>query len=62
MTAIPARSGAGMNAYCGSTRYRICVDTGGGIPLAKQVQPQTLKPFIGGCQSPLQTFPRQKCK
>ncbi len=56
LTASPARSGAGVNAYCGSTRYRNCVPSG--VPVA----PRSSQPIGGGCTSTIDVAGAVSCK
>ena len=58
--ASPLRGGAGVNDYCGSTRYVTCELVGGVIPVA----PLPLLPNGGGqtCTSSAETVPANPCR
>ncbi len=51
---VPARAGAGVNTYCGSTAYRNCIDFGGSSGKLPQVHTQNVSqalPIGQGCQA-----------
>ncbi len=48
--AVPARGGAGINPYCGSTSYRNCIDFGGGGPIPARPKNQSSALPVG-CQA-----------
>lgn len=62
---FPARAGAGVNTYCGSTTARFCVDNGGssGIPFQQQISSVIPKQQIAtGCFASSQVTPPVPCK
>jgi len=57
---LPARPAApGLNAYCGSTSHRDCIDIGS-VPLAR---PQSLgvQPLVKGCRATISSVPAVGC-
>lgn len=57
---IPARSGAGVNGYCGSTTTRQCIDDGPIQQILQSTKPMRLP--IGGCRAFANSGPPVRCK
>ncbi|HSO37857.1 MAG TPA: hypothetical protein VLT33_35260 [Labilithrix sp.] len=61
---LPARAGAGVNTYCGSTTYRTCIDygsSGGPIPV-RAASISSPAPIAQGCQARASTVPAVGCR